>query len=219
MSEQGLARAETEQRHDAAVIVDDLNEVQRRAVLAKPAMRRSIVLPKLPDLLDLPAAHRLARGLVAGVRGEAVRERPAAHAGTVEFELMAAMHLRGGETIGRWRARPQELAEQIADFLRPCRMMIAAGRTRHPGSLAALGTGAQEVCMEDVEAAATELEFAGGIHRGKEAFAKARQDIANEWRRVSSAQLLIVFFKLRSLPKPQARAPVLIAQRPGLTAP
>ena len=75
MSQQGLAQVETGQRHDATVIIDDLDEVKGRAVLAKPAVGRSIVLPELTDLLDLPAAHRLARGLVAGVRGEPLRER------------------------------------------------------------------------------------------------------------------------------------------------
>lgn len=41
-------------------------------VLGKPAMRRSIVLPELADLLDLPAAHRLARPLVFGVGSESL---------------------------------------------------------------------------------------------------------------------------------------------------
>lgn len=70
--------------------------------------------------------------------------------------------------------RPQELAEQIADFARPCRMMIAAGRTRRPGALPSLGTSAQNICIGDVEAAATQTEFADGIHRGEETFAKPR---------------------------------------------
>ena len=72
MSAQGLARGEPGQRHDAAVIIDDPDEVKGRAVLAQPAMRRSVVWPELADLLDLldlPAAHRLARGLVWRVSG------------------------------------------------------------------------------------------------------------------------------------------------------
>jgi len=115
---------------------------------------------------------------------------------------MAAMHLRSRETIGGRRTRPQKLAEQSADFVRPGRMMIAAGSTRPPRALPSPGTGAQEICIEDVEAAATELEFAGGLHRGKLTLAKPRHDIANEWRRVPPAQLPVVFFQLPSRPRP-----------------
>jgi len=162
-------------------------------------------LPELADLLDLPAADRLTGRLVPGVRGEALRQRPTAHAGAVEFELVAAMHLRGRETIGGRRPRPQEFAEQSTDLVRPGRMMIAAGSTRCPRALPSLGASAQEIGVEDVEAAATEMEFAGGIRRGKQTLAKPRHDIANEWRRVTPAQLVVVFFKLPSIPLPPGR--------------
>ena len=157
---------------------------------------------QLADLLNLPAAHRLTGRLVPGVWGEAVRQRPAAHTGAVEFELVAAMHLRGRKTIGGRRPRPQELAEQSTHLVRPGRMMIAAGSTRLPGALPSLGASVQEIGVEDVEAAATHLEFASGLRRGKQTLAKPRHDIANEWRRVTPAQLLVVFFKLRNIPLP-----------------
>ena len=82
-----------------------------RTVFAEPMMRRSVVLPKLADLLDLPAPHRFARLLGFGVRAETLRQRPAAHAGAINFEQMAAMNLRGGEAIGGRRTRTQELAQ------------------------------------------------------------------------------------------------------------
>ena len=84
---------------------------------------------------------------------------PAAHTGAVEFALVAAMHLRSRETMGGRRPRPQELAEQSTHLVRPGRMMIAAGSTRLPGALPSLGASAQEIGVEDAEAAATHLEF------------------------------------------------------------
>lgn len=80
--------------------------------------------------------------------------------------------------------------------------MIAAGSTRPPGALPALGTSAQEIGVKDVEAAPTHLELASGLCRGKQTLAKPRHDIANEWRRVTPAQLLVVFFKLLNIPLP-----------------
>jgi len=38
MREQRLARVEPREGHDAAVIIDDLDEVQRRTVLAQPVV-------------------------------------------------------------------------------------------------------------------------------------------------------------------------------------
>src|SRR5436305_1317834 len=66
VGEEVLATVEPRERHQPAVIVDDLQERQRLVPLRKPAVRRSIVLPELTDLLHLPASDRLARLLVPG---------------------------------------------------------------------------------------------------------------------------------------------------------
>lgn len=46
---------------DAAVVIDDLQERGLALLAVEPAVRRSVILPKLADILDLPAADRARR--------------------------------------------------------------------------------------------------------------------------------------------------------------
>ena len=55
----------------AAVVVDDFQEGGLAVLAVEPAVRRSVVWPKLADRLDLPAAHRA--GLLFFLRCGAVR--------------------------------------------------------------------------------------------------------------------------------------------------
>ena len=200
MSQERLARVEPRKGHDAAVVVNDFKQVQRLAPLAEPAVRRSIVLPQLADLLDLPAPHRFAWLLVFSVRGEPLPQSPAADAGAINLEVMATMRLRGREAVGGRRARLQQLAQEIADFLRPAWMVIATRAAWLPGSVAALNAGAEVIGVENIKAAAAQIEFGENICRGEEVAPEPRHDITNKWRRMPPAQLLVVFFKPQTIP-------------------
>ena len=104
VSEQSFGGIEARERQQAAVIIESLEQMKTRGLIGEPAMRRSVVLPKLADLLGLPAAHGLLRFFVAGVRRELMGESPAADRGAVELEAVAAMHLRSGKAVESGRA-------------------------------------------------------------------------------------------------------------------
>jgi len=76
---------------------------------------------------------------------------------------LCRLDFRGGEGVGGWTARAEQLAQQVADFAGPRPVVVAAGMARHPGALAASGTSAQVASIEDVKSAATHTEFADGI--------------------------------------------------------
>src|ERR1700681_3824016 len=156
MSQEALARGEACEREKAAMVVDEYEQRGLVGLVRKPAMWRSVVLPELPDLLDLPAAHRCGTFFVKGIGGQLLKERPATDGGAIEPEVMTAMHLRSGETVGGRGAGTQQLAQQIEHQRGPLRETVAAGTPRLPVALRALGARAQIVGVEHVEAAATE---------------------------------------------------------------
>ena len=126
---------------------------------------------------------------------------------------MAAVNLRSGEGVGSRRACAQEFVQQFADFGRPGRMMVAPGMTRRPSALAPLGSSAQIVGIEDVEATAAQAEFADGVRRGKVSLPEPGHNVANEGRRMPSAQLLVIFFKPGAYTPRSARAHILLRLR------
>ena len=94
-------------------------------------------MPELADLLDLPAAHRLERFLVAGVRGEVIGQRPAAHGGAVQLQSVTPVHFRSGKAVRGRRLGTQRLAQQSEHGGRPGRALVASGKAWPPLVLAA----------------------------------------------------------------------------------
>ena len=82
-------------------------------------------------------------------------------------------------------------------------MVITAGMTRAPGALPALCASAQIPGIENVEAAATQIEFTARISGGEEVAAKPRHDITNKGCCMPPAQLLIVFSSCGTYQKPR----------------
>ena len=93
MSQETLAGVKAREGKKAAVIVEDLEQRRLLGLVGKPAMWRSVVLPELADLLDLPAAHGLGTLFVSGIGCQVLEECPAADGGAIEFEIITAMHL------------------------------------------------------------------------------------------------------------------------------
>ena len=204
MGEEGFARVEPGQREKAAVII---NEFEHRWLLVlggQPAVGRCVILPELADLLDLPAAHRLERFFVA-VWGEMVGQRPAAHGGAVQGQIVAAVNLRSGKAVGGRRLGTEELAQQGEHGGRPRRALVATGKAREPLVLVARRTEGQIAGIKHVEAAAAHAEFGSGVSGGDGLSAEAGEDIPNERSRVAAAQLLVGFSRL-NLPQGEAHA-------------
>lgn len=70
MGQEALPLVETGQRNNTPVVIEDLEEVKWRVVVAKRAMGRGIVLPEWADVLDLLASRGLAVFFVFGIRSD-----------------------------------------------------------------------------------------------------------------------------------------------------
>ena len=110
----------------AAVVIDDFQERRLALLAGKPAVRRSIVLPELSDLLHLPAPDGAARFFPRARRGQAVSQRPAAHRGPMDRAVMAAEHFGSGEAVGARGHGTQQLAQRDRDGLGQGWALIAA---------------------------------------------------------------------------------------------
>jgi hypothetical protein len=169
------------------VIIERFEEMKARGLIGEPTVRRGVILPELADLLRLPAPHGLWRFLVPGLRSAALSQRPAADAGAVDGEAVAAEQFGSGRAVGkRWRGREQT-PQRVEHLGGPRRRMITARSPWAPALLAALGTGAQVFGVERVEAAAADLEFRGGFARRDLVAAEPSEHIADEGSRVAAA--------------------------------
>lgn len=75
MSQETLARVEPCEGKKAAVVVEEFEQRRLLGLVRKPAMWRSVILPELADLLDLPAAYRLGAFFVTGIGCQLLKER------------------------------------------------------------------------------------------------------------------------------------------------
>jgi hypothetical protein len=76
--------------------------------------------------------------------------------------LEAALEFAGASAVGGGWFGGEESFEQVSDFERPVRVMVAAGRMGSPEVGLALGAGAQVVGAQIVEMAQMDVQFAGG---------------------------------------------------------
>lgn len=175
------------------MVVEEFEQRRLLRLVCKPVMWRSVVLPELADLLDLPAAHRPGAFFVTGVGCQLLREGPAADGSAIELERMTAMDFRSGEAVGGWRDGTEQLAQQSEHRRRPLRETVATGTPRLPVALRALGAGAQIGSVDLVEAAATEAQFRGCFACWQSLSSEPCQDITNEGSGMAAAQLLVAF--------------------------
>ena len=240
-----FAFVEAGTRDDSAVVVDDFEEGRLALLAVEPAVGRSVILPELADVLDLPAADRAGRFFAQAERREAFPQSPATHRGAVDGEVMAAQRFGSGEAVGTRRRGREELAQGGGHGLRQRRAMVAARRGRAPGWRAAFGTGGEIGGVDLAEASAAKAEFGERMAEREFPSAIAAQHIANKGRGMAQVELPVVFIpptwpvggrermlasasatlRLRPAcanpPRPPliAHCPGLNAHRPGLIAP
>ena len=153
-------------------------------------MRTGVVLPQGAQVASLPAFDGFGSPFIAGVRGELVLECPAPDAGAVGEKVEAAMEFTGGGAVGRGGLGGEQLGEQGHDFLGPLRVMVATRGTGTPSVGGSLGTGAEVVSVEFVEAAVGQAQF-GGRGTGGELFGTmVGQNVTNERSGKTVDQLL-----------------------------
>ena len=178
---------------DAAVIVDDLEERGLAVLAVEPAVGRSIVLPELADLLNLPAAHGAGRFFARAERSEAFPQSPSAHRRAVEGEVMAAEGFGGGEAVGTRRSGRKKLAQRGRHGRGQRCAMVAARSRRTPGGRVAFGAGGEVRRKEFIEAGATQAEIGESLGDGEFLSTKAARDIPDKRGGVAQVELPMVF--------------------------
>lgn len=187
MGGERLGGIKAREREQAAVIIERLEQVKAGGQIGELAMRGSVVLPELADLLGLPAAERLWSLLVAGVRRTAIGDRPPADAGAIKGEAVPAEQLGSSAAGGKWRRTREQRAQGDECLWRPTRQVIATRSAGLPASLTVLGAGAQIISVERVKATAAKLEFGGRLAGGDLAAAKPCEHVPDERRRMAAA--------------------------------
>src|ERR1700678_903407 len=110
MSGEVFAFVNTRSRDQAAVVVDEAEEGGREFLIWEPAVRRSIILPELTDVLDLPAADWAARLFAGTARRQTMTQSPSADRGAMDDEVVTAENLGGCKAIRARRNGSQQLA-------------------------------------------------------------------------------------------------------------
>ena len=113
-------------------VVEDVQQGLFVGISGEPGMGAGVVLPESAQVPDLPAFDGFGRGLVTGVGGQLVLNGPAADAGTVGFEVEAAVEFAGAGVVGGGRFGRKQFGEQGGGFSGPLGMMVAAGDAGRP---------------------------------------------------------------------------------------
>ncbi len=187
------------------MIVDESKEGRLALLIWEPAVRRSIILPELADVLDLPATDWAARLFAGTGRRQALTQSPAAHRGAMDNEAMTAKDLRSGKAIRARRQGAEQLAQRCRDQIGQRHPLVATRRGRTPTTATAFGAGGQIGSVEFVKARATEAEFGGGLVDRNLLCPKTPQHIPHKRSGMAGVKLLVVFIARRCLGRGRER--------------
>ena len=148
-------------------------------------MRRGVQLPEFADLRALPAAYWRVGTLRWHWVGVIISNGPTANLGTVELERVQAQGFGSHKAIGAGRRAAKALFEQVQNWLRPSRAMIAAGTARQPCVGSFVRAGFEVLGAQTVKTAAGNLELLSGLRGAEPQFAKTIQNVTNERRCMS----------------------------------
>ena len=160
-------------------VVDDVQKRLFVGVVWKPGVRSCVILPKRTEVADLPAPDRFGGLFVTGVRREVVGDGPAADAGAIGLEGEAAEQFAGDGAVGGARGGGKKTCGESGGVSRPVRLMIAAGNSRLPNPGTALGTGAEVIGAELVDAGQAEAQFGCEASCRKFARSQLSKKVAN----------------------------------------
>lgn len=116
--------------------------------------------------------------------------------GAVGLEVEAAVEFAGDGAVGAGWFYGEEFGGQGDGFLRPLRVMIAAGDAWSPGVGLAMGAGQQIAGAELVEAAEADSQFERDGCWGDQAATGLGEEMTDEWSGDTAGKLLwvLVFF-------------------------
>ena len=112
--------------------------------------------------------------------------------GAVELVVTAAQDFTGGEAVVGGRGRAEAFAQERKDVGRPSGGMVATGAAGQPEVLLLVGTSGEVIGVEFVEAAAGEVELAGGGPGFDLLRTELGEDVTDERGRKAMSEL--VFF-------------------------
>ncbi|MGH7867220.1 MAG: hypothetical protein ACREP9_06195 [Candidatus Dormibacteraceae bacterium] len=93
----------------------------------------------------------------------------------MEFEVAFTQHLAGSKAVGSGRFAAEPLVQQVLDFGRPSRGVVAPRGRRSPGVLLMVGAGFEVVAVEFVKAATGQAKLFGDSFGFELASTKASQ--------------------------------------------
>jgi hypothetical protein len=189
VGEEGFRGIEARAGVEAGGVVENFQEDLFVGAAVEEGVGCGVVLPEGAVVAGLPAFDGFAKRFVAGVGAEFVFDGPAADAGAVGFEVEAAVEFAGdGAVGGGWFGR-EEFGGQSGGFYRPVGVMISAGEAGRPGVGLALGARAEVVGVKFVEAGMSQSQFVGGTDGAEVSGAEAVEDVTDEWRGQTFAEL------------------------------
>jgi hypothetical protein len=165
-----------------AAIVEHVKHREEPFQPRKPAVGRDVERPEFADWGPLPAADgREQWGVGFGMR-ELIFDGPTPDLGAIQFEVAEAQGFAGHETVVGGRSGGAAFAQQREEVGGPVGGVIAAGDAGRPVLLLVVGTRAEIIGLEFVEATTTEVEFAGGGAGREEPFAELGEDETDQRR-------------------------------------
>jgi hypothetical protein len=159
VSHERLARVKTGAGVEAGGVVEDVEEGLFLQLAWEPGVGRGVVLPERAEVAGLPAADGFGGLFVAGIRGEAVGDGPAADTGAVGLETEPAQELAGDGAVGGARRGGKQAGGERDGVGGPVWMMIAARSPRLPDVRRTESSGAQIRGAQFVNPRAAETEF------------------------------------------------------------
>ena len=163
-------------QNDSAMIIEDVQERGLPVLAAKPAVRRSIILPKLAYFLGLPTANGLT-SVFGFLSCQTLSYREAAQGRAMGLEVEAAEQLRSNRTVGAMVF--EEVSSGGLNLFGPRLAAIAAGGAGTPEPSFSLSDRLEIGTIKGVETAGAETQFGCALGGSQLAGTKSDKDVPN----------------------------------------
>ena len=122
--------------------------------------------------------------------GELIFDGPATDLGAVEIEVTETQDFTGSEAVVGGRGGAETFAQEGEDVVGPDGSVIAAGGAGRPEVLLVMSASGEVIGVELVEAAAGEVEFAGGLAGGEMSSTELGEEVTDQWSGETMSELI-----------------------------